>query len=137
MNEAVNHLLLTIEYRLKAATIHIDESFANLSIGQGVRTPLEILNHMVDLKRYSMYIISDQKFPITRGSDWVDNLSIYFKELHQLKAMVNALALDEQKAKRLIQGPLADTLTHIGQLAMISRLYGKPVAKQNYSKVSL
>ena len=35
-------------------------------------------------------------------------------------------------AERLLQGPLTDTMTHAGQLAMLRRLAGSPVPPENF-----
>lgn len=34
--------------------------------------------------------------------------------------------------ERLLQGPIADALTHVGQLAMMRRLAGAPIKSENY-----
>ncbi len=34
--------------------------------------------------------------------------------------------------ERLFQGPIADALTHVGQLAMLRRLAGCPISGENY-----
>jgi hypothetical protein len=41
------------------------------------------------------------------------------------------------RAEQLLQGPLSDAMTHVGQLAMLRRLAGAPVAPENfvYAKV--
>ena len=38
---------------------------------------------------------------------------------------------------RLFQGPIADALTHVGQLAMMRRLAGAPMRGQNYSRADI
>jgi hypothetical protein len=35
-------------------------------------------------------------------------------------------------AERLFQGPVADALTHVGQLAMLRRLSGSPARGENF-----
>jgi hypothetical protein len=35
--------------------------------------------------------------------------------------------------ERLLQGPLADAMTHAGQLAMLRRLAGSPVPPEDFS----
>ena len=35
-------------------------------------------------------------------------------------------------AERLFQGPVADALTHVGQLAMLRRMSGGPMRSENY-----
>ena len=45
------------------------------------------------------------------------------------------LASGEQEhapIERLFQGPVADALTHVGQLAMLRRLAGCPICGENY-----
>ncbi|TMQ59291.1 MAG: hypothetical protein E6K76_05455 [Candidatus Eisenbacteria bacterium] len=34
--------------------------------------------------------------------------------------------------ERLLQGPLSDAMTHVGQLAMLRRLAGAPVPPENF-----
>lgn len=38
---------------------------------------------------------------------------------------------------RLLQGPLADAMTHVGQLAMLRRLAGSPVRGQNFMEADI
>ena len=38
---------------------------------------------------------------------------------------------------KVIQGPLADILTHIGQLAMLRRIYQKPITGENFMKAKI
>jgi len=39
---------------------------------------------------------------------------------------------DQITAETLLQGPLSDAMTHAGQLAMLRRLAGNPVAPENF-----
>ena len=39
--------------------------------------------------------------------------------------------------EQLFQGPIADALTHIGQLAMLRRLSGAPIRGENYYKAEI
>jgi hypothetical protein len=40
--------------------------------------------------------------------------------------------LEGLTAERLLQGPFSDAMTHAGQLAMLRRLAGHPVAPENF-----
>jgi hypothetical protein len=40
-------------------------------------------------------------------------------------------------AERLFQGPIADALTHVGQLTMLRRLGGSPVRGENYARAEI
>ena len=39
--------------------------------------------------------------------------------------------------EKLFQGPIADALTHIGQIALLRRLAGAPVRGENYFKAQI
>jgi hypothetical protein len=39
--------------------------------------------------------------------------------------------------EKLFQGPIADGLTHVGQIAMLRRLAGAPVRGENYFKAEI
>jgi hypothetical protein len=39
--------------------------------------------------------------------------------------------------EKLFQGPVADALTHIGQIAMLRRLAGSPVRGENYFRADI
>jgi hypothetical protein len=39
--------------------------------------------------------------------------------------------------ERLFQGPVADALTHVGQIAMLRRMAGSPVRAENYFKADI
>jgi hypothetical protein len=52
-----------------------------------------------------------------------------------LKACDDYLASTEPlqaPAERLFQGPVADALAHVGQLAMLRRMAGEPLATENF-----
>jgi hypothetical protein len=42
-----------------------------------------------------------------------------------------------ESAEKLFQGPVADALTHVGQIAMLRRMAGAPVRGENYHKAHI
>jgi hypothetical protein len=40
-------------------------------------------------------------------------------------------------SEKLFQGPVADALTHVGQIAILRRLAGAPVRGENYFKADI
>ena len=42
-----------------------------------------------------------------------------------------------RSARALFQGPVADALTHVGQLAMMRRMAGAPIRGENYFKADI
>ena len=54
-----------------------------------------------------------------------------------LAGPVQYLTADREAVEGLFQGPIADSLTHIGQIAMLRRLAGCPVRGENYFRAEI
>jgi hypothetical protein len=46
-------------------------------------------------------------------------------------------AFDAGHAERLLQGPLSDAMAHVGQLALLRRLSGSPIAPEDFSAAAI
>jgi hypothetical protein len=70
------------------------------------------------------------------GEDWNTEVTRFFEGLSALDA---AMAADgfNGSVDKLIQGPLADALTHVGQLAMLRGMAGAPVRPESYAKAAI
>ena len=67
---------------------------------------------------------------------WDPEIARFQAALQKLDARLAAgpLSCDE---KRLFQGPIADALTHTGQIALLRRMHGMPVKPKNYFKAEI
>ena len=58
------------------------------------------------------------------------------KRFHNALTALDAYLASEQPlhapVEKLFQGPVADALTHVGQIAVLRRLVGAPVKGENY-----
>lgn len=63
---------------------------------------------------------------------WTEEQHRFFDALAAFDAFLASSAPLEAPAERLFQGPIADALTHAGQLAMLRRLAGAPIRGENY-----
>jgi hypothetical protein len=57
-----------------------------------------------------------------------------------LKKFDDFLASSESSkapVEKLFQGPVADALAHVGQIAMLRRLAGRPIKGENYFKAEI
>ena len=68
---------------------------------------------------------------------WDQEIARFFATLQELDAYLASDAPLGSPAERLFQGPIADALTHVGQIAMIRRLAGIPVRGENYFKADI
>ena len=131
--EMLRHTLATVAYRGGKALRGAPPDFAEYRVAQGTRCPIEILAHLSDLMDWALSIAQgQQKWKDTRAAVWDGEVERFFtamKMFDDFLASDTPLRADPEK---LFQGPLADALTHVGQLCMLRRLAGSPVRGESY-----
>ena len=136
----LRHTVATLAYRAAKAVRGAPNGFATYAVGDTTRTPAQILAHMGDLMDWAL--------SIARGEEqWHDSVPLAWSaEVSRFFAAVSAfneyLASDPAAplgapSERLFQGPVADALTHVGQLTMLRRLSGAPIRGENYSRADI
>jgi len=135
--ELLRHALATLAYRGGKAVRGAPDSFASFHLAATSRTPVQILAHLGDLLDWALSLARGQE--AWRNSPplaWQDEVSRFYDGLARLDAQ---LAAEEPKAsvEQLFQGPIADALTHVGQLALLRRLAGSPVRGENYLRAGI
>jgi len=138
VREFLRHTVATVAYRGGKAIRGAPAGFAAFQAGPSSRTAVEILAHLGDLFEWATSMARGQQVwnPVTPQS-WDQEVERFFAAL---KGFDDALAADAPlgiPAERLFQGPVADSLTHVGQLAMLRRLAGAPIKGENYSKAEI
>ena len=137
-HDLLRHTVATVAYRGGKALRGAPESFATFRVREGSRTPVQILAHMGDLFDWALSIASGAQ--VWRDSPplpWDSEVVRFFDTLLRFD---NHLASDAPLAclaEQLFQGPIADALTHIGQLAMLRRLADVPIRGENYFKADI
>jgi hypothetical protein len=94
---------------------------------------------MVDLTGKTLSIIRDGHFnsALAPPLDFKGECGRLQSKLLEVKQVLSVADIDMDFAKRLLQGPLLDVTTHIGQIAMLNGLHGNRIAKQSYYSVDL
>jgi hypothetical protein len=129
----LRHFLAALAYRTQKALRGAPDGFGDFSAGQRTRTPVELVRHMTSVLGYARtYFIGGAYRP-----DPLPTLEAEVTRLHEmLRELGRHLAigtpLTGTTPARLLQGPLADAMTHVGQLAMLRRLAGSPVPPENF-----
>lgn len=111
--------------------------FASFRAGETVRTPAEILAHMGDLMDWALGLADGvHEWHDSTPLAWDEETARFFAALAKLDARLAAgpLVCEEN---RLFQGPVADALTHTGQIALLRRMHGAPVKPKNYFKAEI
>jgi hypothetical protein len=68
---------------------------------------------------------------------WDHEVTRFFAALEAFDAFLGSDQPLSLPVERLFQGPVADALTHTGQLTMLRRLAGSPIKAENYAKASI
>ena len=131
--ELLRQLVATIAYRGGKVVRDAPEGFGSFRAGEGSRRAGRILAHVGDLFDWAVALADgESRWSDTREHDWEAQVERFWSGL---AALDRRLASEEPlggPAARLISGPRADALAHVGQLAMLRRLAGAPVKGENY-----
>lgn len=129
--ELLRHTLATVAYRTARALEDAPASFGEFD--NAGRRPVQILAHMGDLLQWALSMA--QGTPAWRNSQplaWPQEQQRFFAALSALDAYLASSNPVHAPIERLMQGPIADALTHTGQLAMLRRLAGAPTRGENF-----
>jgi hypothetical protein len=129
--ELLRHTLATVAYRAARALEGAPDHFAGFD-GAG-RMPVQILSHMGDLFDWALSTaMGHERWHATQPRAWAEEQRRFFESLQTLDAFLASDQPLRASAERLLQGPLADALTHVGQLAMLRRLSGSPIHGESF-----
>jgi hypothetical protein len=133
----LRHLLATLAYRSAKVLRDVPADFPQATFGDATRTPVGILGHMGDLLDWSISFTRGQGAWVPGASaDWDVEVERWTTRLATLDTQLQQ-PLADGAAERLIQGPLADALTHVGQLAMLRGRYGAPIRTESYARAAI
>ena len=131
--ELLRHTLATLAYRASKAVRDAPAGFADFHAGEGVRTPGQILAHIGDLFDWALSIaMGKQAWRDSKPLPWEKEVERFFAALKSFDDFLASNAPVEAPLEKLFQGPVADALTHVGQLAILRRLARAPVKGENY-----
>jgi hypothetical protein len=127
----LRHTLATLAYRGGKAVRHAPAEFADFQ-GAG-RRPAQILAHVGDLLDWSLSMAQGKpKFVPSQPLTWEKEITRFFSALQRFDDYLASAELVHVPIEKLFQGPIADALTHVGQLAMLRRMAGVPISGENY-----
>jgi hypothetical protein len=136
--DLLRHLVATIAFRGNVAIRDAPDDFAGFNIAEGVRTPAEILAHIGDLLEGSVYLLRGEM--VYLNSDplaWSEETARFFSAIKELDSFLASDAPLTIPIEKLTQGPIADALTHIGQIILLRRAAGIPVRTEGYFQAEI
>lgn len=136
--ELLRHTVATLAYRGGKAVRQTPPAFATFRAGESTRTPEKIVAHLGDLFDWAMSLA--QGAPAWQNSTplpWEQEVERFFNTLKQFDDYLVSAAPLACSAEKLFQGPIADALTHVGQLTLLRRLFNAPIRSENYFKAEI
>jgi len=136
--ELLRHTVATVAYRGGKAVRNARADFGEFRAGDDGRTAVEILAHIGDLFEWALSIArGSQVWKDSKPLAWDAECARFFAAL---KAFDDYLASGEvlhETPEKLFQGPIADALTHVGQIAMLRRMAGARMKGENYHQAEI
>jgi hypothetical protein len=134
----LRHTVATLAYRAGKVLRDAPQSFARLKVSDTTRQPIEILAHIGDLLDWALSMARGaQAWHDTKPEDWDAEVSRFYAALEAFDRYLESGQPLGTPPEKLFQGPVADALTHVGQLAMLRRMGGAAVRAENYHKADI
>jgi hypothetical protein len=134
--ELLRHTLATVAYRAARAVEDAPEDFAVFD-GAG-KQPVKILAHMGDLFDWALSMATgNPTWNNSKPLAWADEVRRFFTSLGAFDRYLASAEPLLAPVERLFQAPVADALTHIGQIAMMRRMAGYRTKGENFYEAAI
>jgi hypothetical protein len=136
--EMLRHTVATLAYRGAKAVRDAPDSFATFKASATTRTPAEILAHVGDLLDWALSIAKgNETWHDSKPREWAQEIDRFHAALASFDEYLASGGELSATCERMFQGPIADALTHVGQIAMLRRIAGEPIKGENYSRAKI
>ena len=136
--QLLRHTLATVAYRGGKALRGAPDRFGTFHIGDKTRTPAQILAHMGDLFDWALSIAQgNQVWHDSMPLPWNAEVDRFFAAVQRFDDYLASSEPVHASPESLFQGPVADALNHLGQIAMLRRLAGSPILGENYFRAEI
>jgi hypothetical protein len=133
--ELLRHTVATVAYRAAKAARDAPADFADFRAAGGVRTPVEIVAHMADLYDWALSVAKGEwAYRQSTPGSWEHELERFHAALRAFDDYLASDASLGHSMEKLLQGPIADSLTHVGQIAILRRLADSPIRGESYAR---
>jgi hypothetical protein len=134
----LRHTVATVAYRGGKALRGAPETFASFRSGDSTRAPAKILAHVGDLFDWALSMARGHTaWHDSQPLAWNAEVERFFAAVKKFDDYLASAEPLHASVEKLFQGPIADALNHIGQLAMLRRLAGAPIKGENYAMAEI
>ncbi len=136
--DLLRHALATLAYRGGKAVRGAPASFAAFRASETSRTPAQLVAHIGDLLDWAL-LLADGRYDWhdSEPLEWEKEIERFFAALAALNARLASGEPLKPPEEKIFQGPIADALTHVGQIVMLRRLAGAPMRSENYFRARI
>jgi len=134
----LRHAVATLVYRGAKTLRDAPADFAVFRVKPKSRTPIEIVAHMGDLFDWALSMAKGRE--IWRSlppQEWNHEVARFYASVKEFDTHLANASVLACPLEKLFQGPIADAISHIGQLAMLRHLFGAPIRGENYFKADI
>jgi hypothetical protein len=136
--ELLRHAVATLAYRGGKAIRGAPAGFESFRASETTRTPGQILAHIGDLFDWALSLATGgHEWKDTPPAGWEEDSARFFAALERFDALLASDASLARSPEKLFQGPVADALAHVGQIAILRRIAGAPIRGENYFKADI
>ena len=129
----LRHSVAILAYRGGKTLRNAPAEFAQYKASPSTRTPVEIVAHIGDLLDWACrHAQGKSEWVASKPLPWDEEVSRFFSSLDKFDKILASTSALGCPPEKLFQGPIADALTHIGQIAMLRRMSGHPMKSENY-----
>ena len=131
--ELLRHTVAALAYRASKAVRGAPADFAEYRSAPDSRTPAQILAHMGDLFDWALRMCDGgREWTESPVLAWDEGVARFFAALEAFDRRLSSGVPLGYSADKIFQGPIADALTHVGQIAMLRRMAGGKIRGENY-----
>jgi hypothetical protein len=134
----LRHTIATLAYRAGKAVRGAPEGFGAFRAGEGGRTAVQILAHMGDLFDWALTMADGEAvWKDATPLPWDGEIARFFALLERFDARLKIGRPLATPATKVFAGPVADALTHTGQIAMLRRMAGSKIRGESYFRAEI
>jgi hypothetical protein len=132
------HLVATIAFRASRSLRDAPVGFENVRLADGGMTARELVLHLTNVMAFAIATVTGKDRIRHEALEWSQEVARFYAQLRDLDAkLAEGAEIEDGMELRLVQGPLADALTHVGQLHAMRRRAGAPVGPTNYIRADV
>ena len=136
--EFLRHTVATLAYRGGKVIRDAPEGFATARACPTCRSAGEILRHIGDLLEWALWLAKgEHRWRDAASQSWDGDVDRFFEGLRRLDEYLAAETPLGHPAEKIFQGPIADAINHVGQIATLRRLAGSPIRGENYFRAEI